>query len=70
MSDEHQWLIWWVPTEEGKRLFKKEAYLVSKKPYQDKGEAGNDAYILWADDPAPDKGEFYHYKVLSVGETP
>lgn len=60
--------IWFVPTEKGKSAFGwEEKKLVGL--YEDKDDAGLDAHILNADDPAPDAREFGSYKVKAVNLT-
>jgi len=62
--------VWRIPTEEGKQSFGWVPKKMNEKTYLSKDDAEEDAYLSFLDDPAPDKGEYYSYKVLPEGEEP
>lgn len=57
--------VWYIPTEAGKRLFKNDAHLV--KSFGERDDAREFAYFEYADDPAPDKRDYYKFEIR---ETP
>lgn len=56
--------VWFIPTEEGTKTFGWQRKLDSS--FDNADDASMAAWELNADDPAPDKHEYWKYKVIDI----